>query len=171
MAETKTKENEDITFSREALVDDDPRIVEEEREKRNKPMPEQYRSDPTKLDGWPPPEDRLPAVMRADTKESNEYKLETLKEPDQKQRDQELAGAPGDVARAEVAKAIRENPRLDMNTIQDPPTVAAQAAADGEGAQSNPVPHNPLSNLAASLAAAATVAPKTAPAAKTADKK
>ena len=170
MAEAKKKdENDDIQFSREALTDDDNRVAEEEREKRNKPMPEQFRDDPSKLDGWPPAEDRLPAVMRADTKESNEYKLATLKEVDQDDRDLELAGESGAVARAEVNKAIRENPQLDMNTIQAPPTVAAEAAAEGKGAQSNPVPvldrdGKPLppvggAAVAAARAAAATPAP------------
>jgi len=156
MADKKKEEGQhnDVTFSRDRLVDDDPRIAEAERELRNSPMPEEYRSDPSKLDGWPVPEDRKPAVMRADQKDSLDYKLATYEDVDDADRDLELAGAPGDVARREFNKQLRENRGQDMNELQAPPTPAAKAAAEGGGADFVPVPVNPLAGLTANLVAA-----------------
>jgi hypothetical protein len=163
MAASKTKEHDDIEFSRDALVSDDLRVSDEEREKRNKPMPEEYRDNPEKLDGWPVPEDRLPAVMRADQKDSNDYKLATYKEVDDKDRDLELTAGSGAVARREFRKLLAEaGPTADMNKIQAPPTPAAEAAAEGEGAETDVVPivnrsgqqvNGPLGVQAASAAA------------------
>lgn len=167
MAEMKNEKDkqaeEDIKFSREELLADDLREADLAREKRNKPMPENYREDPSKLIAWPPPEDRLPAVMPADKPSDHDYKQETYSKIDDDARDQELRGQPGDVARAEVTKALAEAAREgeSANDIQAPPSVNAQRAAEGEGALNTPLP--------TAQPAARTAAP--APAAKPASNK
>jgi hypothetical protein len=81
MAESKSAKDkaqeEDIKFSREELLDDDLRVADEAREKRNKPMPENFRDDPSKLYGWPVHEGRLPAVMPADKPSDHDYRKPT----------------------------------------------------------------------------------------------
>jgi serine/threonine protein kinase HipA of HipAB toxin-antitoxin module len=171
MAESKKGQHDDITFSRDALVGDDLRVADEEREKRNSPMPEEYRDNPEKLDGWPIPEDRKPAVMRADQKDSLDYKLKTYKDIEDKDRDHELVNGPGSVARREFNRVLREaGPKADMNEIQAPPTPAAVAASEGEGADIQPVPTSTLSNMAAAMAAAGEIAARDASGGKTAAK-
>lgn len=145
MAEAKTKNEvpegkEDIQFDRALLSSRDGAVADKELEKLNKPMPEQFRGDPAKLDGWPVPEDRLPAVMRADTADSVEYKLETYDKVPEEARDTERADGPGTVARAEYNKLVADTTNLDMNEIQAPPSPAAVTAAEGKGAQSAPIP-------------------------------
>ena len=140
MAEAKKKE--DMEFSAAELLAADPREADAAREKRNKPMPEEFRDDPSKATGWPVPEDRLPAVMRADDKGSNDYKMATYSEVDDKLRDQELTAGPGAVAREHLTRTINERAAAgkDTNDVQAPPSPAAKAAADGEGAASAPIP-------------------------------
>lgn len=146
MAEMKNEKNkksdEDIKFSREELLADDLREADFAREKRNKPMPEQFRDDPSKLAGWPVPEDRLPSVMPADKESDHDYKQETYDKVDQDLRDQELRGNPGDVARAEVGKLFAEAIAAgeSTNDIQAPPSPNAVAAAEGNGAPNTPLP-------------------------------
>lgn len=170
MAEMKNekdkKSDEDIKFSREELVSDDLREADFAAEKRNKPMPEAYRDNPEKLIGWPPPEDKLPAVMPADKESDHDYKQETYDKVDQDLRDQELRGNPGDVARAEVGKAFAEAiaEGRSTNDIQAPPSPNAVAAAEGKGAQNTPLP-------AAQPTSAATTRTVAAPAPKPAPKK
>jgi hypothetical protein len=146
MAESKSAKDkaqeEDIKFSREELLDDDLRVADEAREKRNKPMPENFRDDPSKLYGWPVHEGRLPAVMPADKPSDHDYKQETYDAVEEKARDTELRSGPGSIARAEVQKAVAEAARTgeSLNDFQAPPSVNAELAAEGEGAQSDPIP-------------------------------
>lgn len=146
MAESKNqkdqKQEEDIQFSREELLSDDLRVADFAREKRNKPLPEQLRDDPSTAYGFPMPEDRYPSVMPADTASDHEYKKATYEEVDDKLRDEELRSGPGTVARAELAKTLQERSRKgeSLNDVVAPPTEAAQLAADGEGAQNTPIP-------------------------------
>lgn len=150
MAESKNqknqRENEDIKFSREELLDDDRAVSDLAREKRNKAMPESMRDDPSKVFGWPPTEDKLPAVMPADKESDHDYQLETYKEIDDEARDAEVAGQPGDVAKAEVTKLYAEVARKggDGNEVQAPPSKNAQLAADGGGAPNTPLPAQPV---------------------------
>jgi hypothetical protein len=170
MAEMKNekdkKSDEDIKFSREELVSDDLREAEFAREKRNKAMPEQYRDDPSKLIGWPPPEDKLPAVMPADKESDHDYKQETYDKVDQDLRDQELRGQPGDVARAELSKSMAKAIAVgeSTNDIQAPPSPNAVIAAEGGGAQNTPLPS------ATPAATRTTAAPAPKPAAKSNNK-
>lgn len=143
MASAKEKVEEDIKFRPIDTVaaDSDLRARDNELEKRNKAMPEAYRDNPEKLYGWPLPEDRLPAVMPADKPSDHDYKQESYDKVDDELRDRELAAGTGTVARQELAKVIREaGPKLDMNEIQAPPSVNAQIAADGGGAQTDKIP-------------------------------
>lgn len=146
MAEMKNEKNkrseEDIKFTREELLSDDLREADFAREKRNKPMPEQFRDDPSKLYGWPVTEDKLPAVMPADKESDHDYKQETYDKIDDELRDQELRGQPGDVARAEVTKALAETE--DANEVQAPPSTNAKLAAEGKGAPNTPLPAQPV---------------------------
>jgi hypothetical protein len=107
MAKSDAKEagHDDIKFSRTDLVDADSEVVDIEREKRNSPLPEQYRDNPEEAVGYPIPEDRKPAVMRADQTDSLDYKLATYKEIDKDDRALEAGGLPGQVARREFNKA------------------------------------------------------------------
>lgn len=150
MAESKNqkdkRENEDIKFDREELLSTDREVSDLAREKRNKAMPEEFRSNPEKLMGWPPTEDKLPAVMPADKESDHDYQLETYKEVPEEARDVERDGRPGDVARAEVTKLYAEVAREggDGNEVQAPPSKNAQIAADGGGAPNTPLPAQPV---------------------------
>lgn len=146
MAEMKNEKNkksdEDIKFSRDELLADDLREADFAREKRNKPMPEQFRSEPDKLLGWPVTEDKLPAVMPADKESDHDYKQETYDKIDDDLRDAELRGQPGDVAKAKVTEAIADAiaEGESVNDIQAPPSPNAQLAAEGKGAPNTPLP-------------------------------
>jgi hypothetical protein len=166
MAESKNqkdkRENEDIKFDRDELLSTDPEVSDLAREKRNKAMPEQFRSDPSKLSGWPVTEDKLPAVMPADKESDHDYQLETYKEVPEEARDVERDGRPGDVARAEMiklnAKLAREGG--DANEVQAPPSRNAQLAAEGEGAPNTPIPAQPVAQPPVAAVAPAKPAPK-----------
>lgn len=170
MAEMKNektkKSDEDIKFSREELISDDLREADFAREKRNKPIPaqllDQAGGDPNKVLGWPFPEDRLPAVMPADKEADHDYKQESYDKVDDEARDKELAGQPGDVARAEVNKVIAKTIEEggDLNEVQAPPSENAQLAADGKGAPSAKLPTAGMP--VRTVAVPAAPAPKTA---------
>lgn len=127
MAEDKKA---DLKFDRDELLSDDMATADAAREKRNSPLPEKYRDDPSKAYGFPIPEDRKPAVMPADTVESLDYKLATYSDVDDKQRKQEVEGTTGDVALAAFADAI--SPGDDANKVIAPPTTAAETAASSD---------------------------------------
>lgn len=136
----KEDKSEDIKFDRNELLSDDRDTLTEAVEKRNKPLPEAFRDNPEEYKGdWPVHEGRLPAAMRADDKASLDYKLETYDKVGENARNLEADAGPGAFANAR-ARSAQNNPKVDANKFQAPPTVAAQAAADGDGAASNPVP-------------------------------
>lgn len=165
MAESKSAKDkaaeEDIKFSREELLSDDLREADAAREKRNSPLPEAYRDDPSKAIGYPIPEDRKPAVMPADKPSDHDYKQEGYDAVGEKARDIELRSGPGAVARAHAQKVVAEATRKgeSLNEFQAPPTPAAELAAEGEGAISDPVPVTRNEGTAAPAPAAAARTP------------
>jgi hypothetical protein len=139
MAENEKGQHDDVTFNRDELLSDDRKTADLAREKRNSPLPEALRDDPSKAVGYPIPEDRKPAVMRADQESDHDYQMKTYDGVNEKARELELAGAPGDSAMAAHNRFLsRAKGAPDMNERQAPPTLAAEAAAAGDGAVSTP---------------------------------
>lgn len=142
MAEAKTAENEDIKFSVAELTSDDQQEADLAREKRNSPLPEQFRNDPAEAVGYPVPEDRKPAVMRADKESDHDYQITTYDNVNENARKHEANHGVGSVATLLGGRKLQELAEAGegVNEFQAPPSDSARAAAEGQGAESRPVP-------------------------------
>lgn len=131
----KSEENKDIKFDRDELLSDDLAVADKAREKRNSPLPEQFRDDPSKAVGYPIPEDRKPAVMLADKEGDHDYQLATYKGIENRRKHEATDGT-GSVAAASLAANLDAGD--DANEVQAPPTNSAKTAAKAADSSTGP---------------------------------